>query len=81
MTAVNGERFVDAGAGDGLHVPEGWVHGFANKSGVPASVLVVFAPGASRVAKAWRVPWVSAASRAEPFSELVATRAGGAGAR
>jgi mannose-6-phosphate isomerase-like protein (cupin superfamily) len=44
----NGERWVDAGAGDFLYVPEGGIHGFRNASGEPASMLILFAPGAPR---------------------------------
>ena len=34
--------------GDFLFVPEGGVHGFRNESGEPASMLILFAPGAPR---------------------------------
>ena len=44
----DGERWVDAGAGDYLFVPEGGVHAFRNESGEPASMLILFAPGAPR---------------------------------
>ncbi|MGH9245299.1 MAG: cupin domain-containing protein [Acidimicrobiales bacterium] len=44
----NGERWVDATAGDFLFVPEGGLHAFRNESGVPASMLILFAPGAPR---------------------------------
>lgn len=36
--------------GDFMFVPEGGVHGFGNESGEPASMLILFAPGASREA-------------------------------
>jgi oxalate decarboxylase/phosphoglucose isomerase-like protein (cupin superfamily) len=39
---------VDAVAGDFLYVPEGGIHGFRNTSGEPASMLILFAPGAPR---------------------------------
>ena len=39
---------VDAGPGDFLHVPVGGVHGFRNESGEPASMLLLFTPGAPR---------------------------------
>jgi mannose-6-phosphate isomerase-like protein (cupin superfamily) len=45
-----GERWIDAAAGDFLHVPEGGVHAFRNESGAPASMLILFAPGAPREA-------------------------------
>jgi len=44
----DGARWIDATAGDFLHVPEGGVHGFKNESGQPASMLILFAPGAPR---------------------------------
>jgi mannose-6-phosphate isomerase-like protein (cupin superfamily) len=46
----NGERWIDATAGDFLYVPEGGVHGFHNESGEPASMLLLFAPGGPREA-------------------------------
>jgi mannose-6-phosphate isomerase-like protein (cupin superfamily) len=44
----DGERWVDGRPGDFLYVPEGGVHGFRNESGEPASMLILFAPGAPR---------------------------------
>jgi mannose-6-phosphate isomerase-like protein (cupin superfamily) len=44
----DGIRWTDASAGDFLYVPEGSVHGFRNESGEPASMLLLFAPGAPR---------------------------------
>lgn len=35
-------------AGDFVHVPPGGVHGFRNESGEPASMLLLFTPGAAR---------------------------------
>ncbi len=46
----DGDDWVDAGAGDFLHVPVGGVHGFRNASGRPAEMLLLFAPGAPREA-------------------------------
>jgi len=46
----NGERWVNATEGDFLYVPEGGIHAFANESGAPASMLILFAPGAPREA-------------------------------
>ena len=37
-------------ARDFVHVPEGGIHGFKNRSGEPASMLIHFAPGAPREA-------------------------------
>ena len=44
----DGEQWVDATAGDFLFVPEGGLHAFRNDSGEPASMLILFAPGAPR---------------------------------
>jgi mannose-6-phosphate isomerase-like protein (cupin superfamily) len=44
----DGARWVDAAPGDFLYVPEGGVHAFRNESGEPASMLILFAPGAPR---------------------------------
>lgn len=44
----DGSSWVDGTAGDFLHVPEGGIHGFKNESGEPASMLLLFVPGAPR---------------------------------
>lgn len=44
----NGEEWIDAVAGDFLYVPEGGIHGFRNESGMEATMLLMFAPGAPR---------------------------------
>ena len=44
----DGEQWVDAVPGDFLYVPEGGIHAFKNESGEPASMLILFAPGAPR---------------------------------
>lgn len=44
----NGREWIDATPGDFLYVPEGGVHAFRNESGEPASMLLLFAPGAPR---------------------------------
>ena len=46
----DGDRWIGAVAGDFLHVPVGGVHAFKNESGAPASMLLLFAPGAPREA-------------------------------
>lgn len=46
----DGQRWTDANSGDFLHVPEGGIHGFRNESGEPASMLLLFTPGAPREA-------------------------------
>jgi mannose-6-phosphate isomerase-like protein (cupin superfamily) len=44
----DGERWIDAVPGDFLSVPQGGIHAFRNESGEPASMLLLFAPGAPR---------------------------------
>ena len=44
----DGEGWVDAEAGDFLYVPQGGIHGFKNESGEPATMLLLFTPGAPR---------------------------------
>jgi mannose-6-phosphate isomerase-like protein (cupin superfamily) len=44
----NGREWVDATAGDFSYVPEGGIHAFRNESGLEASMLILFAPGAPR---------------------------------
>ena len=44
----NGERWIDATAGDFFYVPAGGIHGFQNDSAEPASMLILFAPGVAR---------------------------------
>ena len=44
----NGAEWKDAAPGDFLYVPEGGIHGFRNSSSEPASILILFAPGAAR---------------------------------
>jgi uncharacterized RmlC-like cupin family protein len=44
----DGKLWIDAVPGDFLYVPEGGIHGFQNASGAPASMLILFAPGAPR---------------------------------
>jgi mannose-6-phosphate isomerase-like protein (cupin superfamily) len=49
VRVYNGERWIDATPGDFLYVPEGGIHAFRNESG-PASMLILFSPGAPREA-------------------------------
>ncbi|MER7014694.1 cupin domain-containing protein [Saccharopolyspora sp. NPDC000359] len=48
MRLFDGERWIDATSGDYLYVPVGGLHAFRNESGEPASMLMLFAPGAPR---------------------------------
>lgn len=45
-----GNTWLDGQPGDFVYVPEGGLHGFRNESGQPASLLILFAPGAPREA-------------------------------
>ncbi|HEX4813933.1 MAG TPA: cupin domain-containing protein [Nonomuraea sp.] len=44
----DGRAWRDAQPGDFVFVPEGGIHGFRNESGAPSSMLILFAPGATR---------------------------------
>ena len=44
----DGTTWIDGRPGDFMFVPEGGIHAFRNESGEPASMLILFAPGASR---------------------------------
>jgi mannose-6-phosphate isomerase-like protein (cupin superfamily) len=44
----DGTDWVDTSSGDFVHVPPGGIHGFRNESGAPASMLLLFTPGAPR---------------------------------
>jgi mannose-6-phosphate isomerase-like protein (cupin superfamily) len=48
VRVYDGEEWRDAHPGDFLYVPEGGIHGFRNESGEPASMLILFSPGAPR---------------------------------
>jgi mannose-6-phosphate isomerase-like protein (cupin superfamily) len=48
MNIYDGTRWIEAEPGDWVHVPPGGIHGFKNRSGEPASMLLHFAPGAPR---------------------------------
>jgi uncharacterized RmlC-like cupin family protein len=58
----DGATWVSAVKGDFLYVPEGGIHAFSNDADEPASMLILFAPGAPRE---------------KYFRELVAIRAEG----
>jgi mannose-6-phosphate isomerase-like protein (cupin superfamily) len=62
---LDGEKWIDATAGDFLYVPEGGLHGFRNESGEPASMLILFAPGAPREPYFEQVGQVSGLSKEE----------------
>lgn len=59
----DGRHWVDAAVGDFLHVPPGGVHAFRNDSGEPASMLLLFAPGAPREAYFAELAEIAASGR------------------
>ncbi|WP_327292769.1 cupin domain-containing protein [Streptomyces sp. NBC_01198] len=48
MQLFGGEKWIAAGPGDFLYVPVGGLHAFHNESDEPASMLLLFSPGAPR---------------------------------
>ena len=48
VSLFDGTGWKDATAGDFMHVPPGGLHGFKNQTGEPASMLLLFTPGAPR---------------------------------
>lgn len=48
VRVYDGRAWADAKPGDFLFVPVGGIHAFKNESGEPASMLLLFAPGAPR---------------------------------
>jgi quercetin dioxygenase-like cupin family protein len=48
IALYDGARWIDGQPGDFLFVPEGGIHAFRNDSGAPATMLILFAPGAPR---------------------------------
>jgi len=44
----DGRQWVETRPGDYLYVPPGGIHGFKNVTGEPASMLILFTPGAPR---------------------------------
>lgn len=48
MELSDGKYWVDGNQGDFLFVPPGGIHGFRNAADEPASILILFAPGAPR---------------------------------
>lgn len=66
----DGARWLDAEPGDYVHVPPGGIHGFSNESGAPASMLILFAPGAPREQYFEQLPGVGAMSDEERLEFL-----------
>lgn len=71
----DGARWVDAKPGDFLFVPQGGIHAFRNESGEPASMLLLFTPGAPRERYFEELAEIAASGRqldAEERTELLA---------
>ena len=60
----DGTTWVAAGPGDYAHVPPGGIHGFRNEDG-PASMLLLFSPGAPREDYFERLPDLASATAQE----------------
>jgi mannose-6-phosphate isomerase-like protein (cupin superfamily) len=65
ISILDGQRWVDTVPGDFVFVPEGGIHGFRNASDEPATMLILFAPGAPREAYFEGGPGLAALSDAE----------------
>ncbi|MGW0807912.1 cupin domain-containing protein [Nonomuraea sp. NPDC002799] len=75
VSLYDGEQWLKATPGDFLYVPPGGVHAFSNDSGAPASMLVLFTPGAPREAYFEELAAIVAAGRLlsdEEWTELYA---------
>ncbi|MDX3662207.1 cupin domain-containing protein [Streptomyces sp. ID05-26A] len=60
----NGDQWIEAEAGDFLHVPQGGLHAFRNDADAPAEMLLLFTPGAPREEYFERLGQVAAEDRA-----------------
>ena len=65
VSVHDGAGWRPASTGDFLHVPPGGVHGFRNDSDAPASMLILFTPGAPREDYFERVHTAGAMTEAE----------------
>jgi quercetin dioxygenase-like cupin family protein len=65
VAIFDGREWIDTEPGDWVHVPEGGVHAFKNRSGAPASMLLHFAPGAPREDYFEQLPELGTRSPAE----------------
>jgi len=71
----DGTGWVEATAGDFLYVPKGGIHAFSHDSDRPASMLILFAPGAARERYFIELDEVRRSGReltAEEWTELLA---------
>jgi quercetin dioxygenase-like cupin family protein len=72
VSLYHGTGWRDATAGDFLFVPAGGVHGFRNESGAPASMLILFTPGAPREAYFEGLARIAASGQRPSEEELAA---------
>lgn len=72
ISLYDGTGWRDATAGDFLFVPPGGVHGFRNESGAPASMLILFTPGAPREAYFEGLARIAATGQRPSAEELAA---------
>jgi len=71
VSLYNGDKWVDATPGDYFYVPPGGIHSFANNSGAPASMLILFAPGGPREAYFEELAEIAASGRELSHDEWV----------
>jgi mannose-6-phosphate isomerase-like protein (cupin superfamily) len=71
MSLYNGQNWIDASVGDYLLVPPGGIHSFANNSGAPASMLILFAPAPPREAYLEELAEIAAAGQELTHDEWV----------
>ena len=72
ISLYDGTGWRNATAGDFLFVPAGGVHGFRNESGEPASMLILFTPGAPREAYFEGLARIATAKQRPSEDELAA---------
>ncbi|GIH10375.1 hypothetical protein Rhe02_84420 [Rhizocola hellebori] len=48
VSLFNGDKWLEVSEGGFLYVPPGGIHGFSNSADLPASMLIMFAPGIAR---------------------------------
>ncbi|MEV0269472.1 cupin domain-containing protein [Hamadaea sp. NPDC050747] len=72
VALYDGDKWVDTSPGDYFYVPPGGVHSFANTSGEPASMLILFAPGGPREGYFEELADIAATGRELTHDEWVA---------
>jgi quercetin dioxygenase-like cupin family protein len=63
VALYDGDRWYDSKPGDYFLIPPGGIHGFSNRSGAEASMLVLFTPGAPREAYFQELADIAASGR------------------